>query len=121
MGGEVDLVNDEIAVFLVNTDLYTVDLDADETLGDIPQAALVAEALLTGKTLDGSTFRADSAVLEAVEGDQVGALIIFKDTGDYNTSYLIFYGDNAPELPITPDGSDVTIAWDLGADGIFKL
>ncbi len=34
---------------------------------------------------------------------------------------LIAYIDTATGMPVTPNGGDITIAWDNGANKIFKL
>lgn len=120
MGGNIDLINDNITAILVDTTLYTADLINDEVQSDIPAAAVLSEKRLTGNTLDLSTFRADNTVFKSVQGNQVGAVVIIKDSNSYSTSPLLAYID-APEFPITPDGSDVTITWDTGPDGIFTL
>ncbi len=116
----VDLINDDISIILIDTTLYTVDLDAHEKLGDIPEAAIIAERLLTGKSLDGTAFRANDPVFTAVTGEDIGAYVIFKDTGDLNTSWLLYYDDSAPEYPLPPDGTDITVNFDTGVNGIFK-
>ncbi|GAI46620.1 unnamed protein product, partial [marine sediment metagenome] len=47
---------------------------------------------------------------------------IFKDDGvDDVSSPLIALIDTATGLPVTPNDGDITIAWDNGANKIFKL
>lgn len=121
MAGNIDLVNDEIAALLVNTEVYTVDLENDRAEEDIPEAAVLAEKRLTANTLDGTTFRADATTFPGVEGAQAGAVVIFKNTEYLETCTLIAYLDNAPGLPVTPTGDDITVSWDPGVNGIFKL
>jgi hypothetical protein len=121
MAGNTDLINDTISVLFIDTDKYTPDLVNDESQADIPTEAILAEITLTGKTLDGSTFRADDTTANAVSGDLLGAAIIIRNDGTESGSPLLAYIDNAPEFPITPDGGDLTLNWDTGSDGIFKL
>lgn len=123
MLGNVDLVNDPITALLIDTGFYTPDLSSDSVQSDIPEAARIAEVELTGNTIDGTVFRADDTTFNSVSSDYdtAGAVVILKNTGTYNTSVLLAYIDNAPEFPITPDDSDIVIAWDTGANGIFKL
>lgn len=126
MAANVDLVNDEIAVLLIDTAKYMVDLENHESQADIPLGAVLSEIVLTGNTLDDTTFRADDPTFSAVTGDQVGAIVILKDTGEYSTSVLLAYLDeNTPgspvDFPIIPDGGDITLRWDTGTAGIFKL
>ena len=123
MGGDIDLINDQIVCALIDLSIYTPDLANDKTLADVTEAALISERDLTGKTLDDTTFRADNSVHQNIPNTEpeIGALLIFKNTGDLNTSYLIYFDDEATGFPITPDGTDVTLEWDLGANGIFKV
>lgn len=121
LAGNVDLINDSIVGVLVDTNLYTVDLEADATQADIPVDARIAEATVTGNTLDGSTFRANDLTFNKVQGTQVGAIVLIKDTGVYSTSTLLAYIENSTELPTVPNGEDITIRWDTGPAGIFSL
>lgn len=66
---------------------------------------------------------ANDATLTAVPGS-VGIcnyICIFKDSGVDGTSPLLALIDTATGLPITPNGGDITIQWDAGANRIFKL
>jgi len=66
---------------------------------------------------------ADAAdvILSSVTGDTCEAIVIYKHTGTESTSRLIAYIDTATGLPVTPNGGDITIQWDSGANKIFKL
>ena len=122
MSGNIDLENDNISALLIDTSLYTVDLVNHSNQDDIPDSAQIAEAALSGKTLNVTVFRAsDTTFLAVPAGQDISAVILFLDTDYADTSTLIAYLDNATEFPITPDGTDVVIVWDTGANGIFKL
>ena len=122
MKGNIDLVNSSITAILINSSLYSVDLANDSNQDDIPDSAQIASASLTGKTVDGSKFTANDTVFSSVESDyDVDAVVLILDTDYEDTSTLIAYLDNAGEFPITPDGTNITIVWDTGANGIFKL
>ena len=47
--------------------------------------------------------------------------MIYRDTGTEATSPLIAYIDTATGLPITPNGGDIIVVWDDGANKIFRL
>ena len=123
MGGEVDLVNAQISVALIDLTKYTPDLVNHDTLDEVTEDALIAERVLIGKTLDGTTFRADNPVFTNIPTGtpDVGAFLVFLETGDLNTSLLLYFDEDATNLPVTPDGTDITIPWDLGVNGIFKM
>jgi hypothetical protein len=121
MGGDIDLVNDQISIMLIDANYYTVDLATHTSQSDVPDAAILSQVIMTGKTLDGITFRASDVTFPSVEGEEASAVIIFKDTDSYVTSTLICYLDDAPEFPTTPNGTDIIITWDTGDNGIFKI
>ena len=120
MGANIDLINDQIAALLIDLSYYTPDLDNDLSQADIPEAAQIAQVALTGKTLDGTTYRADDSVFTSVTGAKVDAIVLMLDTDNTGTSLLIHYIDDAVEFPITPDGTNITIEWSDGVNGIFK-
>jgi hypothetical protein len=45
--------------------------------------------------------------------------VIYKHTGTESTSTLIAYIDSGTNLPVTPNGGDITVQWN--ASGIFSL
>jgi len=112
---------DDIRIILIDAADYTVNLTTHDFLDDIPAGARVATVALTGESVSGRTFDASDATFTAVTGDQSEALVIYKHTGTESTSRLIAYIDSATNLPVTPNGGDITVAWDNGANKIFKL
>ena len=131
LGGDIDLINDAVGAVLIDTSVYTPSLDTDTSLADIPEAAIFAEILITGKNIDTveitgsyySVFRADDALFPAVptSTSTVNAIVLFKDADTFSASTLILINDSAPEFPITPDGTDITVVWDAGNDGVFRF
>ncbi|MEA3401109.1 MAG: hypothetical protein U9R79_07695 [Armatimonadota bacterium] len=122
--GNIDWINDTINVILVDEGDDVPDPATDQNLEDILAAARVATGTLdntAAPTTDG-VADADDEVLSAVSGDESESLVIYKDTGAEATSTLIAYIDTAGgTLPVTPNGGDITIEWDSGANRIFKL
>ncbi|MHB8067448.1 MAG: hypothetical protein ACYDIC_06065 [Desulfobaccales bacterium] len=122
LAGEIDWDTDVIKAVLVDAADYTVNLAAHEFLSDIPPAARVAtSAALAGKTVANGVADAEDLTLPTVNGDPAEALVIYQDTGTAGTSRLIAYIDTATGLPVTPNGGDINLAWDNGANKIFKL
>lgn len=122
MGGDIDLINATVSAVLIKSGSYTPDLAVDTFQSDIPEAAQVAEVIMTGKTIDGRTFRADDVVFPSVAtGADIVGVVLLKDANTQAASRLICYLDNAAEFPITTDGTNITIVWDTGANGIFTL
>ena len=121
LNGDFDLNANDIRGILVDAADYTVDLTNHNALDDIPAGARVATAALTGESIAGGVFDADDLTFTAVTGDPSEAVIIYKHTGTESTSLLIAYIDTATGLPVTPNGGNIVVQWDNGANKIFKL
>ena len=124
MSGDLDVVNDSISAMLIDLDEYTPDLDNDASLADIPEAAHIQESLLLGKALVGSVLQADPTVFSSVPaaaGVTIGAIVVFKDAETFAGSTLYYFSDEAAELPVAPDGTDVTVTWGEGTGEVFGL
>ena len=123
LGGDIDLAADDLKCVLVDTADYTVNLATDDFLADIAAGGRVATSgNLASKTITLGVFDAADITFSAVTGDVSEALVIYKDTGDADTSPLIAYIDTVSSgLPVTPNGGDITVTWDSGANKIFAL
>ena len=122
LNGDIDYTNDTIDLYLIDTDDYTVNLATHQFLSSVTAGARVANATLAGKSTSAGVADANDTVFSSVTGDQSEALILCKDTGNESTSNLIGYIDTAAAgLPVTPNGGDITVTWDNGANKIFKL
>lgn len=122
LDGDIDWSADNFKVVLVDAADYTVNLATHEDLADVPGAARVATSgNLTSKTSTAGVADAADVTFSAVTGDESEALLIYQDTGVEGTSRLVAYIDSATGLPVTPNGGDITVTWDNGANKIFKL
>ena len=122
LAGDLDWDANTIKVYLIDAADYTVNLSTDQFASDIPGAAKVAtSAALSSKTTTAGVADAGDFTFTAVTGDPSEALVIWQDTGVQGTSRLIAYIDSATGLPVTPNGGDITVTWDNGANKIFKL
>lgn len=120
--GQFNWNTDTIKAVLVDTGTYTPNLSAHEFLSDISSGARIAmSGAFTGKTTTGGAADANDITYTSVTGPSIEAIVIFKDTGTDSTSPLIAYIDTATGLPITPNGGDIIVTWDNGANKIFKL
>jgi len=122
LGAGNDLTGVNVKVILVDLADYSFSA-AHEDLADVPAAARVAtSANLTTKSVTGGVFDADDITFSAVTGDQSEALILYIDTGVESTSRLIAFLDSGiTGMPVTPNGGDITVTWDAGANKIFAL
>lgn len=122
LDADIDWSADNIKIVLVDTALYTVNLATDQFLSDIAGGARIAtSANLSGKTSTGGVADANDVTLSAVTGASIEAIAVYKDTGSAATSPLLAYIDTATGLPVTPNGGDIVVQWDNGANRIFAL
>lgn len=122
LAGELDWDANDIRVILINTGNYPTCDPSHKFLSSIPSNARVAvSGALTGKAVTNGVANANNVTFTAVTGAAVGALVIYYHTGQDSTARLIAMVDTATGLPLTPNGGDVTVAWDTGANKIFKL
>lgn len=121
LNADIDWAVDDIKVSLIDTGTYTVDIDVDEFHSDL-SGIVATSANLGSKTSTLGVADAADVTFTAVSGSSVEAIVVWKDTGVSGTSPLIAYIDSASAgLPVTPNGGDITITWDSGANKIFKL
>ncbi len=119
---DLDWINDNVKAVLVDTGAYAVDLANHEFLSDIAAGARISTSGNLGtKSAAAGVADAADVTFTAVSGATVEAIVLYKDTGVAGTSPLIAYIDTATGLPLTPNGGDVTVQWDNGANKIFKL
>lgn len=120
--GAIAWLTDNIKCVLVDTGAYTVAIDTDEFLSDIPGGARIATSgNLASKTTTLGVCDAADITFTAVTGTSIEALVVYKDTGVAATSPLIGYYDSATGLPLTTNGGDVPVTWDNGVNKMFKL
>jgi hypothetical protein len=120
--GSIDLDTDDIRAVLVDGADYTPNLASHQFLSSIPAGARVAvSGALQNKSVADGVFDADDIVIAAVSGDQFEYIVLYKHTGNDATARLVYLIDTATGLPCTPNGSDITLSWDNGANKIFKL
>lgn len=123
LDGSIDWDTDDIRAILIDTADYTVALTTHDFLDDVAAGARVAvSGALVSKTVTAGVADAADVTFTGVTGDSVEAIILYKHTGADATSRLIAWIDTASSgLPVTPNGGDITIQWDAGANRIFKL
>ena len=122
--GQFTWTTDTIKVILVNTNAYTPQTAVHQYLSDIPTSARITSAVtLTGKTSTGGAADGQDCTFTSVGGSSpVHAIVIFRDNGAEASSPLVCIIDTATGLPLTPNGGDVIITWDLVAanDSIYE-
>lgn len=100
-------------------------LNSIVTLSDIPAAVWRARGTyLANKTTASGIADADDTVIAAV-GSAGSAtahyIVLVNETGASQSSLVGAVIDTATGMPFLPNGGDVQIVWDSGANRIFKL
>ena len=122
LGGDIDWDADDIRLVFVDEDDDVPDLANDEDLADRAVAARVdVSGAFAGKTKTSGVADANDVTVAAVAGDQFESIDIYQHTGVDATALLICNIDTATGLPCTPNGGDIIVQWDAGANKIFKL
>ncbi len=111
-----------VKAVLVDAAAYTYSA-THQYLSDVPSGARVATSgTLANKTFTNGVFDADDITFTAVTGDQSEAIVIYIDTGTASTSRLMLYIDTASSgLPVTPNGGNINVSFDNGANKIAAL
>lgn len=117
----VDLDTDTIKVALVSS-TYTPNTASNQYYSSV-SGVIGTPATLSGKSVTDGVFDASDITFTSVTSTvAVTQLVLYKDTGTASNSPLIALIDSATSgLPVTPNGGDITISWDNGANKIFKL
>jgi hypothetical protein len=104
---------------------FNVNLNTNTFLSDVPNTVWRARGTyLTTKGVAAGVASAANTLVAAVgsAGSATAVWIgLVNETNASNTSLLGAYIDTATGMPFLPNGGDVQINWDTGANMIFKL
>lgn len=123
LDGTIDLDTNDIRVALLRSYTYN---SAHQFLSDISGAGATIVARLaagmTSKVVTNGIFDAADATLSAVAaGAACNNCVIYQYNAADSSAKLIAFIDTATNLPVTPNGGDITVAWDNGSNKIFAL
>lgn len=111
-----------IRAILVDTGVYSLDLNLHRDYADLTGIIGTESDLFANTTVVDGVADADGITFPSVPGGTtIEAMVIFFDTGVAANDLLIAFIDSATGLPFTPNGGDVTVEWDNGANKIFAL
>lgn len=114
------LSSSNIKAVLVDHGTDTPVPSTDQYLSDIGAGARIGTSSNLGsKTTTGGVFDAADTTISAVSGASVESIVTYVDSGSAASSNLVVYQDTGTNLPVTPNGGDITISWN--ASGIFAL
>lgn len=119
LAGDIAWDTDDVRVILVDTADYLVDLAVHRFLTDVPAISRTAVSpSLTTKTVAAGVADADDTTFASVTGDPSEALVVYQHMATEGASRLIAYIDG---ISVTPNGGNINVQWDNGANKIFKL
>ncbi len=121
LAATMDLTVDNIECHLIDDADYTANFATDNFLDDVAGAARVASSnALDSPTVSAGVFDAADEVLTSVSGDGIESVLVNGDNGGAETAdpllVILDLGGTT-----TPNGNDITIQWDAGANKIFAL
>lgn len=118
----IDLDSDTIKVALVNTSTDYTYSATHQFKSSVTSYSGTTDQTLASVTATNGVFDAADVTFSAVavSGTKTAAaVVIYKDTGSPATSPLIAYIDGF--TAVTPNGGNITLTWDNGANKIFAL
>ena len=116
LDGSIDWDTDDIKMYLVDEGVDTIDL-ANDSANSAVTSPVATSGNFGSKDVSAGVADAANVTFSSVTGAQSESLSIFSNTA----SRLICNIDTATGLPVTPNGGDITVQWDDGANKIFKL
>lgn len=129
LAGEIDFDTAVIKVALVRG--YTYDT-ADKFVSDVTGGGgtlHATSAALASKTVTEGTADAADITFTAVTANANGhGLLVFQSSAvgggadvAASAQRVIAWYDTGTNLPVTPNGGDISVAWDAGSNRIFTL
>lgn len=126
--GEIDWDTAVIKASLVRGYTFSA---AHKFVSDVTGASgvLAATATLAGKTGTGGTANASSITFTSVAQNASNHFLMIYQASAVgggadvaaSAQRLIEYIDTGTNIPVIPNGGDVTVTWDTGANKIFTL
>lgn len=122
LGGTNDWDTNTIKLVFIDHGVDTPVPATDANLSDLLGGARIGTSgAFASKSITGGTADAADVTVATVTGAQFESVNIYEDSGVESTSSLLVYIDTATGLPTTPNGGDITVQWDNGANKIFTL
>jgi hypothetical protein len=121
LDGSIDWDTDDIRVMgLTSAQAFSA---AHKFVSDLTAGNIVVRAAagVAGKTVTAGVANHSTLTLSAVTGSAIARLVYYKFNASDAAARLICYIDTATGLPVTPNGGDITVTPDTGANKLFKL
>lgn len=118
--GQINMSSGTVKAALIDTGTVAYS-SAHDFWNDISAAVVGTPVTLANKSFTNGVFDADDVTFTSVSGASAEAIVIYIDTGTASTSALIAFIDTGTGLPVTPNGGNINVTWDNGANKIFAL
>lgn len=126
LSGGADWDTDDIRIALVKAG-YTQNLATDEFMStpaaNIPSSTWRSSAIATPTVAAGVAGHAAKTLtaVAADSGNSATRILYYKYNAADASAALLVYIDTATGLPVIPNGGDISITPDAGANKVFKL
>ena len=120
LDGSIDWDTDDIRLALLSAG-YTPDLATHDMVDDLGANIVARSGAFTGKSATDGVADASDVTISAVSGAQITRIAIYKYNASDAAARLIALIDTGTGIPVTPNGGDIIVQWDNGANKIFKL
>lgn len=120
LDGSIDWDSDDIRIAALSAG-YTPNLATHKFVSDLGANIVARSTAITGATATGGVANHAAKTIPAVSGAQITRLAYYKYNVADGAARLICLIDTATNLPMTPNGGDITITPDTGANKLFKL
>jgi hypothetical protein len=115
LNGQFNWSSDSFKVILLSSQ-YSVDLINHTTTASVGGTVAISGVMIT-ITPGKGVADANDLTISGVAGTTVTQYIIFHDS----SKKLVAYFDTSTNLPVVPNGGNITLQWSNTNDRIFKL
>jgi hypothetical protein len=115
LNGQFNWSSDSFKVILLSSQ-YSVDLINHTTTASVGGTVAIS-GVMTTITPGKGVADANDLTISGVAGTTVTQYIIFHDS----SKKLVAYFDTSTNLPVVPNGGNITLQWSNTNDRIFKL
>lgn len=118
----IDYANPSVDIRVYGVDMNQYSFDVSHNyLSSIPVGARICSGVLQNKTVGlNGAWNADTLVIPQVSGGTFHAWIFVLDTGNPATSPLLFKIDSYSNMPVTPNGGDITLRFPTDSNKIVR-
>jgi hypothetical protein len=120
LGGAIDWDTDDIRFAFLSAG-YTPNLSTHQFVSDLGANIVARSTAIASPTVTAGVANHAAKTVSAVSGAQITRIAYYKYNAADASARLICLIDTATNLPVTPNGGDITVTPDAGANKLFKL